>query len=291
MKENVARRIILAIAVGLLAAAVGGACSTFTGDGEAEMDGGSPDAPSGGEDSSIGAPDARDTADAAGAGDAADAYQATPLIHVTGASSPFSIEAHEVTVAQYNYFKGNFPTPLTFPTDKCPTKTTLGPPAGHCGNTYANDDPVTCIDWCDANAYCRAIGRHLCGAVNGAPLPIASRNDPGLDEWYYACRGPQGLTWPYGDAGAQSTCWTDQGGNGQPVNVASITTCVGAEQGLHDMSGNAAEWVDSCVAGSCMVRGGSYFYTFKGATCDATSNNADPSNSYPDIGFRCCTEP
>ena len=276
----------LVAAIGLLGVAAANACSSFTAD-DGEGDAGLPDAATGGEDTSPPVDAAQiDASDAGDASDTADAFPATPLVHVTGSGKPFAIEATEVSVEQWNLFKGLFPMP-TFSSARCPGKVSLGPPAGLCGATLANHDPMTCVDWCDANAYCTAIGRHLCGDVSGAALAAANRNTPANDEWYYACRGPGASTYPYGNTSDGSRCATGKLG---PVPVGSLNTCVGAEPGLFDMSGNAAEWTDACDASGCLARGGSFKFSASDSTCEQV-NNLSPASTFADIGFRCCTEP
>ena len=206
-------------------------------------------------------------------------------------SSPFSIEATEVSVAQYNLFKARYPAPTSFPRELCPQKMQLGPPATtRCNSTAsANTDPMTCVDWCDANAYCTAIGRHLCGDMaDGGALAVAKQNNAGSDEWFYACRGPDAGAYPYGSSVQTGAC------NNNPSNalvpVGTMPRCEGAESGLFDMSGNAAEWIASCVPGACAVRGGSYKFSASDSTCALTLAK-DPQTAFPDTGFRCCAEP
>jgi hypothetical protein len=52
------------------------------------------------------------------------------------------------------------------------------------------DEPITFVTWCQAEAYCKWTGRRLCGRRGGGPLTVqdvesATREDH--DEWYAAC--------------------------------------------------------------------------------------------------------
>lgn len=261
------------------------ACSSFTGaDEPPQADGGAPDT-SPDDDAHPPLADASSRADATDASDA-DVFPTTPLVAVA-ASRKFYIEAHEVTVAQYNLFKARRTGPLQFPAI-CPMKTTLGPPMGVCGARYADTDPVSCVDWCDADAYCHFIGRHLCGDLtSGGTLDVSHRNDTANDEWYYACRGPSGQVYPYGNALVVSACVTDAQGPSAP---GSFPQCEGGFPGLFDMTGNLAEWVDSCLGPDCLVRGGSYAYKASDARCDDMSVTRSATDARADNGFRCCSE-
>lgn len=61
-------------------------------------------------------------------------------------------------------------------------------PPSHWTPTETPDEPVECVDWCDAKAYCRAHGKDLCGRADwreAADLSELQSADTGL--WMDAC--------------------------------------------------------------------------------------------------------
>jgi len=80
-----------------------------------------------------------------------------------------------------------------------------------------------------------------------------------------------------------------RGTNGQPDTQAP---CYGSAPNLWQMSGNVAEWEDSCdgstgAADSCRIRGGDYLGDPTSLRCDDPSV-ATRSTTSAQIGFRCC---
>jgi len=135
--------------------------------------------------------------------------------------------------------------------------------------------PIACVDWCDAAAFCKWKGKHLCGKVTGGPSPTAS--------------------------------FADANGAIRPTAVPN-TNCEGGYSGLYDMSGNVGEWEDSCASENgandqCLWRGGSYLDTNStvgsapSVLCNSNVHNTPKSASKArntrdkEIGFRCCSEP
>jgi formylglycine-generating enzyme required for sulfatase activity len=129
-------------------------------------------------------------------------------------------------------------------------------PVGH------PQQPVACIDWCDAKRYCEWAGKRLCGKFGGGNNPTASFADANASEWYRACSKAGTLKFPYGNTYQGSACAGLDGSGSHPSNVTSKVACIGGYDGLYDMSGNVAEWEDSCngsagQADGCAIRGGS----------------------------------
>jgi formylglycine-generating enzyme required for sulfatase activity len=190
--------------------------------------------------------------------------------------------------------------------------------------------PVHYVDWCDAAAYCKWANKELCGLINGGTLPQASSADQEKSAWYNACSAQGTKTYPYGAVPFDNArCNTDGlGATGVVVNgnerntgfgfganqdaniyVVSVSdavgnisaaahqACQGGSTGVYQMSGNVAEWEDSCdgtlATSSCNVRGGSYADTANTQTCASARPIvrmpavADP-DPLRDIGFRCC---
>lgn len=106
------------------------------------------------------------------------------------------------------------------------------PPVYHAGNNtfYENSRydsyPVVYVSWQSAQNYCRWAGRRL----------------PSEAEWEKAARGPDGLTYPWGDS-APSFSLANYGGYiGHPLPVDRYPE--GASPfGVLNMAGNVREWV------------------------------------------------
>jgi formylglycine-generating enzyme required for sulfatase activity len=192
--------------------------------------------------------------------------------------------------------------------------------AGRCrkaGPTYRDFDnpqqPINGVSWYDAKAYCEAQGKHL----------------PTEAQWEKAARGTDGRLYPWGDAPATCeravimdargrSCGQKQRSKthadvGRPEPVGSRPP---NPYGLHDMSGNAWEWVadwftpswkacgEACLGvepkGPCeglepcaghtdkVVRGGSWFWPASYATTVYRRPHV-PANRpvFHHFGFRC----
>lgn len=181
-----------------------------------------------------------------------------------------------------------------------------------------------------ARIYAYCIDRYEAPNVAGAyPLVMESafsaeawcaKRDKRLcteDEWERACAGPQGSTYPYGDAHEDAACsdekewitkdestivmWPEKPAMGEVTRLyqasksASYPRCVSG-YGVHDMTGNVEEWV---VAGK---RGKyNYEHVLKGCywsgcyggskpTCKSTNAAHADAFKFYETGFRCCKD-
>jgi len=169
-----------------------------------------------------------------------------------------------------------------------------------CQGAGCGNHPQACVDWCDAYAYCAAVGKRLCGRIGGGPNGFADYADATKSQWYNACTSGGANSYPYGDAYMGSSCNAVDLGIGATVEVGSLATCqssVPGYTGVYDLSGNVAEWEDSCISSTgpgddCQTRGGA-FGSPGGAVDCAQVPNLDPhgtrrNSAYGVIGFRCC---
>jgi formylglycine-generating enzyme required for sulfatase activity len=223
------------------------------------------------------------------------------MVRVPVGVAAYCIDATEVTNEQYDVFVAKVsPKTPAFPA-QCKWKATGSfVPTPKVGTP---NQPVRNVDWCDAWAYCDAQDKRLCGAIGSGttknPTPFDKYDDPNVDQWRHACSYGASPAWPYGATADPTRCNTsdripDAGVSG-PVAVRALTTCIGsiAELNtLYDMSGNVAEWEDSCqsstgVSDPCRVRGGSFRDTAANAACGvATTRNRSDRQDW--VGFRCC---
>ncbi|WP_437314581.1 formylglycine-generating enzyme family protein [Sorangium sp. So ce385] len=212
----------------------------------------------------------------------------------------YCIDQYEVTKEEYDAFLGASLPPA-------------GLPAECSGNIYQPSDgwpyaearaPVNYIDWCDAYAYCMWRSKHLCGRIGGGASSPAELANRAQNEWYNACSGQGVNEYPYGHAYEPKCKVNDPDGEFAlksvgPSPVPPLTMCEGSVTDLYHMSGNVAEWENSCDAeGNCLVRGGSRASvpdaddvangTLKAARCDAGSYARRRDDTNPNIGFRCC---
>ena len=237
---------------------------------------------------------------------------AGPPLVLVPAPVPFCIDSTEVTAAQYHEWLSTEPP---VPGDaRCGWKASYVPrsagsncTANHYEPTIEPEDPVVCVDWCDAFAYCTAAGKRLCGAIGGGPTPYATYSDAMKDEWTFACSAGGARTYPYSNSFNANLCRGDlydgvegDGDVDEASNVKSISACQGGYIGIYDMSGNVWEWHDACNEDStepdaskhrCKVRGGSFWDGEVSLSCTASNVAAwTRASFYKNVGFRCCTD-
>lgn len=148
--------------------------------------------------------------------------QETPAHPVTVKS--FYIGKYEVTVREYAEFlqaEGYKPPP------------NWNPSAEGIG-----DQPVTSVDWNDAQAYCKWRSKK-----EGKPYRL-----PTDEEWEYAARGTESRLYPWGSIWEPNIVNTKEltGGTGAllPVNSQTLTKDV-SPFGVIALGGNVSEWVSS----------------------------------------------
>jgi formylglycine-generating enzyme required for sulfatase activity len=208
----------------------------------------------------------------------------------------FCIDATEVTTAQYTEFVTATAGNTTGQGAECAWNTTFAPASCNNDATLRPDHPITGVDWCDAVAYCRWAGKRLCGRIGGGTNPVAEYKSAATSQWFNACSGGGRRVYPHGDTFDSTLCNTGAANRNATVATGSLPGCEGGFPGIFDLSGNAAEWEDSCASSGspgndqCRLRGGDFNNT------NASNNTCDYDTSDPrdardcDTGFRCCAD-
>ena len=199
----------------------------------------------------------------------------------------FCIDATEVTNAAYDAFlatsdggydAGALAADAAVPSRCAAASTTIRYPSQDAGSAQ---QPTALVDWCDAWLYCRWTGKRLCGKG-------ATDRDASTGEWYAACSGDGSRSYPYGAAFIPDTCVDST--SSTTAAVGSHPACVGSAPSLEDMSGNVAEWVDSCSGTSCATAGGGYGAGGSADFACAASKDILSNSQLGTVGFRCCAD-
>ena len=215
----------------------------------------------------------------------------------------YCIDSTEVTQAQYQAFLAADPA-IEQPA-WCGENATFAPLAeSQCegANDPARPDhPITCVDACDAWAYCAWAGKHLCGRIGGGPLgDSGDENEASASEWYSACSGMGENEYAYGDSWEVETCNAgpeDFETTVPPAEVGSFPDCHGREppfDRVFDMSGNVSEWIDACDDSIGVTP---YCWEASGGSNSRSLSSCAASlyTSWNDVwwfkGFRCCWGP
>lgn len=202
----------------------------------------------------------------------------------------YCIDVREATNEDYTAFANAAP-PL--PKDAaCAWKTSFAPTCGEAGAPL----PVTCVDWCDARAFCAWAGKRLCGRRGGGAALNGAASDPTASEWAYACVDrdlAQG--YPYGRSYDEAACNTAHGASAIAA-PETFSACKG-KLGAFDLLGNVIEWVDDCTAGSdakndqCWTVGDSFRFSASPGDGKCTNKDFNPrSFRADDVGIRCCAD-
>ena len=205
----------------------------------------------------------------------------------------YCIDETEVTQGQYSAWLSGAPSGELA---ECEWNTDFSPTCGWDPVGKANY-PVVCVDWCDAYAYCKGVGKRLCGKRAGGANGFFDFANPGESQWYNACvSGAAGNVYPYGNAYEADTCNGVDHNIGATLAVGTMPGCqstAGGYEGVYDLSGNVWEWEDSCEdptreSDCCRLRGDSNYdgvAHYLRCVYDGGGTRGVRSN---DVGFRCC---
>lgn len=184
-----------------------------------------------------------------------------PLVEEVAA---FSIDAYEVTEARYA---------------ACEAASVCAPaaPTGEPGRSIAG------VTFDEAARFC---------AWAGGALPSSA-------ELAFATAGPGGRRYAWGDTGAvcRRAAWGLRDGpcgdGGDGPELAGSHPDGATASGIHDLSGNVAEWTRPAVAGASLadVRGGSWADNAASALRSWHSRAVPVTSRSPEIGFRCVYRP
>ncbi len=214
----------------------------------------------------------------------------------------FWMDTREVTVGDYEPFIASATTAVSgvcawndaAPVDAGAPSAT-GPYPGYDPNpaclsgTPTQEDAQTCVDWCDAEAFCAWAGKELCGDVSTG-FGNADKSD-----WYAVCSSNGQNAYPYGSTYDGAACNGSDSGSSGPAAPGAYPACAVEAQGgkVTDLSGNVSEWTNACSLntedGKCTVRGGHYGSTSQQLACAQAEQIARKQTS-PTRGFRCCHE-
>ena len=160
---------------------------------------------------------------------------------------------------------------------------------------YPNQEgmlPAAVVTFEQAREACTEEGKRLCTEM----------------EWTFACEGPKGFAFSYGDEELSGACnvgrpaprlrhdalWEAKDVSAvfeqydARVRSGALKGCAGPF-GARDLLGNVAEWVRSDLPGfERALRGGSYSGT---PSCQTVSQIKQPSFRELQTGFRCCRDP
>lgn len=166
--------------------------------------------------------------------------------------------------------------------------------AGKCTDTLANcakeastygvagkeKQPMVCVDFAQAQAYCAAQGKRL----------------PRDDEWEWAARGgEEARPYPWGgDAPKDQLCWSGGGAVRKTACDVGSFPAGATPQGIQDLAGNVFEWTTSANDGGGkmrVARGGSWRDGIPPLVRTARPGGFEVTYRCGFLGIRCVTEP
>lgn len=229
-----------------------------------------------------------------------------PIPTLDGGSTVYEIDATEVTQGQYDAWLTTNPALPPSTDAACGWKSTGSYAEQRTEVADADHHPVANVDWCDAYSYCAGVGKRLCGRIGGGANNTNDVNTVEYDQWYTVCTSNGTVDvngYPYGEGYTPLVCNGADAGLGGSVVVGTMTNCQPSwpgYTGVFDLSGNVAEWEDSCDADTgmydgCRIRGGAFDnFGFSPAqpgellSCGSMMAT-NRLTAFSDIGFRCCS--
>ena len=225
-----------------------------------------------------------------------------PMVGVLrGDGSSFCIDSREVTNEQYAAFLARAPVVALLP--RCVESPDRTPKESWPPTPERARHPVGAVDWCDAQAFCLASGKRLCGDATGNIVSLTyddgNKTEVELDEdttmeTWVACTGDGATIHPYGNEYLEGACPYAQ--FEETVAADADSGCDGGYEGIHFLEGNVQEWEARCkfeVTGeglsgaACTTRG---TYACGANRIDTGMHGAGVTDWTRYSGIRCCAD-
>jgi formylglycine-generating enzyme len=224
------------------------------------------------------------------------------MVEVDGPSGKMCIDSTEVTQAQYQAFLDASPT-IEFELEQCDGRVDFEPKTDGFWCRLEDpldpvnraNQPVACIDYCNAWAFCKWAGKRLCGGADGVGVLLDPEDwqledyigDPLNSEWAFVCSDGGRTPLPNGSEAGRHHCADER------VNDVGTSNCEGPA-GVHDLAGNVAEWAEICRdlgdnVECAMLGGGAVDVTYRGEeSVGCYGVTAGFWSELTAVGFRCC---
>jgi len=137
----------------------------------------------------------------------------------------------------------------------------------------AGKEPGNLVTWNEATNFCRDQGKKLCTE----------------DQWEKACKGPDLLTYPYGDAFDPKVCPTSGYIGTSRYTLGQFTGCESG-YGVFDLGGGCWEWTANKKADRKITKGGYAPGQESNGTRCAARKDEKSSFAHQNLAFRCCVE-
>ncbi len=187
--------------------------------------------------------------------------------------APYCLDTTEVTVASYAACARSgactAAPETTYWVDISDADRDRWSPACNGERRDRRDHPVNCVDWAQADTYCRAQGKRL----------------PSAEEWEWAARGgSRGWVHPWGPAPAASQiCWSGVTKREGTCPVGSLPEG-DTPAGIHDLAGNV--WEFTSTTGHVAMGAG--YNVDNASLVDVTVRiPGEAAFRGPNTGFRC----
>lgn len=218
--------------------------------------------------------------------------------------TPYCIDQTEVTQGQYQDFLEKNKNDMSGQPPECAFDSNLiyvgfGCPKEYWTPKETPERAVMCADWCDAVAYCKWSGKHLCGKIGGGGIPTkgalelegdgnktSALNDPNVSQLYNACSQGGKHTYAYGDV--YNPACPIEGANQNESQEECRSKISPFDQVLH-LSDSVGEWELTEPFFTTGVPARGYLeYTDDEVEWNGRCNKVIFPSSGDRVGFRCC---